>query len=313
MSNEGYEFETIVDNDITLPNGITIASRELDVSISSVEGLTLEGDVEMPFGLGETHVTGQLSKDGLSLSGSLKAGASIPVGNGLLLPTAEMAFSTSTNPNEGIYFEGKLELPHGIGFVDVEGTLTKDGFSFTGITNRAIDFAGVNLLSKSGKLTISSTNGIYFESAFGFGAGFGDQSLKGFITAQEIKLTGSFTRGLPIAGHTFTFTNGNIVASTLTGVVIAGNINLYVFTANVSGKMTSVNSFNLKGSVGYNGTYFKSTINVTVQPTAVSLAGNGTVYGLLGNQLYSGAISFKPNWGNNTIQACYNGNICIGL
>jgi hypothetical protein len=312
FTGNNFRLESHSDNDITLPNGVVLTGKELHVVVSKEQGVEVDGSILLPFGLGEGEITGKVSDAGMSFSGSLKAGTTINLGNGLQLPTADLTFSSSTDPNEGIHFQGKVQIPHQIGYVEVEGHLTKDGFSFTGIVDRQILIGGVSLLSKSGKLTISNTGGLYFETSLALGAVFGDQKLKGHITANEIDLVGSFNRAIPIGGHSFTFASGKITANSSTGVNLSGNIDLYVFKVNVNGKMSATNDFLLTGKYTYNGTFLKSTINTEVKPTSVNLKGTGSVYGVLGNELYTGTITFKPNWGAQTISGCYN-DICLSL
>jgi len=312
FTGNSFFLESYTDKNITLSNGIVLTSKKLHVSVSNTTGVEVDGSVIFPFGLGEGEMTGQVTSAGMSFTGSLKAGGMIDLGNGFLLPTANVAFSSSTNPEHGIAFTGSVELPHNVGYVEVTGVLTKDGFSFTGIINRQIAIGNVNLLSKSGKITISNTNGVYFESVLELGNVFGDQMVKGHITLNEVNLIGTFNRAIPIAGHSFTFANGKITANSSNGVTLTGNINLYVFNVNVTGKLTAVNNFLLTGAYNHNGTYVKCAITTEVRPGSVGLKGTGTVYGLLGNELYTGTLTFQPNWAEHTIKACYN-NICVGL
>jgi len=312
FTGNSFFLETYTDKNITLPSGVVLTGKKLHVAVSNTTGVEVDGSVIFPFGLGEGELTGKVTSDGMTFTGSLKAGGMIDLGNGFLLPTANVTFSSSTNPAEGISFSGSVELPHGVGNVEVTGMLTKDGFSFTGIINRQIAIGNVNLLSKSGKITISNTNGVYVESVLELGNVFGDQMVKGHITLNEVNLIGTFNRAIPIAGHSFTFANGKITASSSTGVTINGNIDLHVFKVNVAGKLTAVNNFLLTGTYAYNGTYVKSTITTEVRPGSVGLKGTGTVYGLLGNELYTGTLTFKPNWAEPSIDVCYN-NVCIGL
>lgn len=317
FSKDSYELETTVDKDIILPNGVVLGSKDLNVKISSVTGLTVKGGVMLPFGLGESEVTGQLNEDGLTLEGSLKAGTEIDLGNGLMLPSAGMSFSVSTDPDKGIYLKGKLQVPHGVGYVDVEGYLMKGDFSLHGVVNRDLILGGVNFLSKSGELTISKSEGIYFKTILGLGTSFGNRMLEGHITAQGIDLSGSFNGGIPIGGHTFSFASGKILASSTAGVSITGNINLYVFAVSVTGKFTGKNAFTLTGTTNYNSNLFKAGITCDVKPTSVTLSGTGTVYiyrPIPGryDPVYTGAMSFNPNWSAHTVSACYS-NICFGL
>ena len=84
-----------------------------------------------------------------------------------------------------------------------------------------------------------------------------------------------------------------------------------------TGSLNSINDFTLKGVTSYNGRFVKASIKVEVKPTRVSLTDTGSVYGVFGNELFSGALAFYPDWAAHTIRACYtnsfNAQVCLSL
>ena len=173
---DGYYLNATIDKSITLPGDIELAAKRLDIKVDSKDGVSLQGEIILPHGLGEASVTGKLSSDELSLSGSLRTGTVIDLGNGLQLPSANMKFSFSTNPAKGFELEGDLQIPF-VGMVSVKGKLKKGDFLLEGKASTAqISFGNVPLPYANGAISISKANGIRFNALFNLGP-FGSRSL----------------------------------------------------------------------------------------------------------------------------------------
>jgi hypothetical protein len=120
---------------------------------------------------------------------------------------------------------------------------------------------------------------------------------------------------VPVGGHNFSFANANVTADN-NGVKISGQIDLYFYKMQVTGNFYAANNFSLTGQYNYNGTFVKTNLSVTISPAKVTITGSGQVYGALGNQLYSGALRFEPDWANRTVTACYTllgQDFCVSL
>lgn len=306
----GFEFESEYTHDITLPNGITLGSKSMIAKVSSdiSKGMYMEGTIELPLGVTEASVLAIANTEKVSFEGSFTQG--LDLGYGFNLPSREMTFKTSTDPAEGISYFGELEIPH-IGYNSLSGLLNKSQFSFTGEVNREIDFKAVKIPIANGQISLNS-EGIALGGSYTLPYGLKTAQMSGSITKDEIKQSGKLSSGITIAGTTFNISNSYINASSIAGVKLGGSINLKVFTTKVDGEMFPGGTFKLTGSHTYSSKFLVSNINVTVTQSNVSLTGTGTIYGLLGNQLASGNISFTPNWSNGTIKACI-GNVCVDL
>ena len=316
LSPQKFSLTGIATGNLELPGGVKLISNTLNVKLSSDSGVTLNGKTELPYGLGKAEVKGQLTTAGLTLSGKLNAGVSIDLGNGYKLPTANMEFSLSTNPAEGFRLKGNVTVPR-VGMVAVEGKINSDDFFLSGkVVANQISFGSVSLPYGSGSITISKKNGVVFKGQFNLGSSFGQVEMQGKINATTIDITGSLRSTLTIAGHNFNLANGKIVANNA-GVKLNGNLNLYIFSVAINGSMLGVNNFALTGTFNYNSALVKATIKVDVKPTAVSMSGTGRIYGPLGNQLFSGTLSFYPDWNAKTIRVCYrnssNIQLCLNL
>lgn len=304
IARSGFELNGITTADIVLPNGVKLLSNNLNVKLSSDSGITVNGSSELPFGLGKGELNGKLTKDGLTLKGKLNAGGVIDLGSGFVLPTANMEFSVSTNPSEGIYLKGNVTVPR-VGSVAVTGYLNDNDFLLEGKVSVAqMNFGPVGLPYGDGELSISKSKGVSFKGNFDLGLAFGKISMQGTITNTNINLSGSLRNTIVIAGHSFTLANGTIVANNA-GVKVNGNINLYIFSTSLSGSIYGKDNFEMDGQYSYNGTFVKATIKVEVKPGKVELTGTGRIYGALGNELYNGTLSFYPDWNARTIRVCY--------
>ena len=307
---DGFELESEYSQDITLPNGITLAHKQLMTKVSSdiTKGLYIEGSVGLPLGITEADVLAAFNSEKVFFEGSFSQG--LDLGYGFDMPSRDMAFKTSTDPGEGISYFGEMDVPH-IGYNKVTGIYNTSEYRFNGEVNRDIDFKGVKLPTTNGQLSIAN-NGIALNGIFTLPYGLKTAQMNGAITQEEIKMSGTMASGITIAGTTFNFSNSYINASSVTGVNLGGKINLKQFSTNVTGSISPGGNFRLTGSHKYNSKYLVTKINVVVTQSGISLSGTGIIYGVLGNKLASGNITFKPNWAAGTISACING-YCLDL
>ncbi len=305
---DGYDLETEYNREINLPNGITLTSKNTYLKISSEDGLYMEGATELPLGVASADFRATFRTDEVSFEGEFSTG--LDLGYGYDLPSRKMSFMTSTDPSKGISYSGEMDIPH-IGYNAVTGAYSASGFSFMGVVNREIDFAGVILPIANGALSINNA-GMGLNGKFTLPYGLKTAQMVGSVTQAEIKMSGIMGSSIKIAGVNFAMSNSFINASSVSGVKIGGRINLKRFSANVTGTIYPGGTFRMTGSYKYSTKYLVTTINVIVTQSAVTLSGTGTIYGALGNKLASGTITFIPNWAAGTIRACI-GNVCVDL
>ncbi|MBN2348001.1 MAG: hypothetical protein JXJ22_04140 [Bacteroidales bacterium] len=304
----GLELHSLVTSNILLPNGLELYNNRLEATISTTNGIKLKGNVDLPFGITQAEVTGELSPEGLSLEGSIENNIFLP--DGTEIDIAEMNLKLSTKPEEGISLHGYINAPAGIGRVEVEGRINKDEFYLHGYFDSGIDFNGVILYTSNGEIEISNTQGIKISGGFTLPSGLGYADMAGKITPTEIKLSGQLGSKIDIGGYKFTFTNSSITASNITGVQVSGLIDLYVFKSTVSGSINPDYSFNLTGSTNLNLSVITASINVKVTPNDVKLTGNGCIK--IGFVDQCGSLSINPNWSAKEIQIC-KGIACITI
>lgn len=301
---DGFFLQGTIDKTFTLPGNAGVNARRLKVTVDSKVGIVeMEGSVELPLGIGEAAFSGRVTREGITMEGNLDVGTNLNLGDGLQLPSTNMRFSYSSLNNKGLELEFDTDVPF-VGSVRVKGSFKDGEVLLEGQPQtRQITFGNATLPHTDGKIIISTANGIRFSGLFDL-APFGNRILEGPITRSDIQLSGSFAGTVPIGGHDFTFAGGAITANN-SGVRISGLIDLYRFKVQVAGDYIAPDNFTLKGTHNYDGQFLKTGILVTVTPSSVSLTGTGQVYGVLGNELYSGALRFVPNWANKTIRTCY--------
>ncbi|MBC8770511.1 hypothetical protein H4O18_21130 [Arenibacter sp. BSSL-BM3] len=303
---DGLELTTLMDREIALSNGFVLQNTHLETSISTTNGIKLQGFVNLPFGIVDADTQGELGPDGISMTGSFSSDITLPDGTKIGTYGAGLEFGISTNPEDGISLSGFIDAPAGIGSVEVVGYMKSGELYLHGNFDGNVDFKGVNLYTANGEITISSADGFKISGAFDLP--ITSAELSGFITNEGIEMVGGVTRGLTVAGNEFTLSNSLVSASSATGVQIAGNMNLYFVQTNVSGSINPDNSFSLSGTVKKNLGPWDSTINTTVTQSGVSLSGSGCLdVPIIGRQCQS--LSFQPNWAAKTVRVC-RGAIC---
>lgn len=304
---EGLELSTLCDSNIEVANGVVLSNTHLETSISTTNGIHLEGNIDLPFGIVQATTKGELGPDGISLEGSFASNITLP--NGTVVRQfggKEMTFSISTNPDEGIALKGFIDAPGGIGSVEVEGYIKKDELYLYGAFNGKLGFNGVSLYTGNGEIEISNTEG--FKISGGFDLPITKADLSGFATNEGIEMSGSVTRGLTVAGHEFNLSGSQVHASTESGVQISGNMDLYFIKTNVSGSFNPDNTFSLSGTVKKKLGPWDSTIRTSVTQSGVSLSGSGCLkIPIVGTKCQS--LSFQPNWTARTVRVC-RGSVC---
>ncbi len=279
------------------------------------EGITFHADEEIvigPFTVNE-QIEGKVNKNGYDLHTGYEGVITLPTTE-LELFSEQMNITISSD--SGVTLNGKVTLPLVNIETSVQGRYTQaDGLALRGNDNiGSISFDGVVLSTNNSAVTID--DGIFVSGIFMLPGGLKTADMEGSITSDEMRLTGKMGTNVTLDGHTFQISNSSISASTKTGVNASFDINLYQFTSTVSGPIEPGGTFELIGSNGFRrGINFagqsatlEGTITVHVTHTGINLSGSGTVTytGALGNthELYSGPLSFNPNWSARTIEVC---------
>jgi hypothetical protein len=276
FSGNGYSLSTLIERDITFANDVTLGNRELLMSVSSDSGATVYGQVILPFSIGEARVNGQVSDQGLTMSGMLSTGSQLALNTGLNLPTRDFEMTVSTDPNRILELHGETQMPF-FGYNKVTGVIEKDYFLFDGEIDRTVSFGNLNVPIGNGKLTIDSKQGLFLNGNIQL-PHLGSAEMEGEITNQQIRFSNAVNRNLLFSGTQLLLSNGTVVLNSQ-GATLQGTIDLpaNLRTANVSGSITE-NSMNLSGnmnnSLSFHGRNFAVSNSTVTARTGSGVSAN---------------------------------------
>ena len=311
----GWSFSTLLNENITLRNGVVLYEVQLETAISLNEGITFEGFVDYPFGIVSANTKGQLVDNGGELFVSLESQFSgyiiLPGGTQIGTDGSGFKIRTSDNPDEDLIVEGYITLSGHDEPIYVEGSLGNN-LNLNGLFQGNVNFNGVQLFTNNGQVTISDTDGVLISGDFELPDGLGMAKLEGSYTNDGFELEGSMGSSIVIDGHQFAFANSYVKASSLIGVQISGNLDLYAFKINVTGSVNPDKSFLLKGTRNLNTNKLEAETNVRVTQNGISFGPNTGCIKLPLNQEACGSLEFNPNWNRQEISVC-RGQICVIL
>lgn len=122
----GGRFET----SIGFPTDVYLQSDML-LTMSSVAGINLEGEVSLPAGIGDVSVSGEITSQGMELTGEIGSGININI-CGVKIKTNEEMFLTLSS-DIGCIFHGSAKLPFDLGDLILYFTLeANNGISMHG-------------------------------------------------------------------------------------------------------------------------------------------------------------------------------------
>ena len=230
-----------------MPNNVNLGNRGLNVSLSSDLGATLDGNINLPFDIGQASVSGQVTDQGLTLSGMLSAGSELKLATGLNLPTRELELTVSTDPARMLELKGETQMPH-FGFHRMTGIVNSDHFFFDGEIDRTLTFGSLEVPIGNGKLTIDSQTGLFLDANIQL-PHLGSADMQGEITNQHILFKGAVNRDLPFDGLTLNMSEGDIFLNSQ-GAELNGTLTLpsNLKTARVSGAINE-SGMSLTGSM----------------------------------------------------------------
>ena len=278
--------------------------EDADITLSNSEGddgtlrLSVKGWLQIP-GFGSIYVSGDVNADG-----SFEF-----TGEGDLSPAGyTLADASVTLNNYGLRIEGKLQLPAGIGNVNVEGEVTPTSFSLTGIAD--LTLAGFTLPSAS--VTLSS-NGVEVSGDVNIPASGGKLDMSGHIyTGGTFSLTGDGTieqSGFRIVGS-FTLSNtgfgGSVSVSLLNRTI--SNIKDFTIAANPDGSISRISG---SGDVNWAGQKFSVTFSIRKVDNSLQVSsfnGSMSIGGTFSGYAVSGTITLSAST-SGRVDAKFTGTV----
>jgi hypothetical protein len=217
FTQDGFRLSSTSDKNITLPNGVVLISNSLDISIGSIDGILVDGNIGLPFGSGSADVTGKVTMEGLYLNGSLNSSLTF---NGVTLPIADGHLTITPGKAS---LDGKFTLPTGLGQAQMEGGATSTQIQLDGYLGSNVTLDGNTFFISNSSITASTKTGV----ALGFYIDLGPitTNVNGKINPNgTFLLTGSnnFTRSINFAGQASSLTGKMNVRITNPGIDLSG-------------------------------------------------------------------------------------------
>lgn len=253
----------------------------------SADKVGLSGTLALPYNIGNVNVTGIVNRDGTFLLKG-RTDCNIDLGSGMVC-SANIEAEISQN---GVKLSGTMNLPQGVGTVNVTGGLTLQEIYFSGLIRSSIPFPVDASVNTDLQVSISSIRGINLRGSLDLPGGIGSVSVSGTLSPAELLLTGTISSGVSINfGDVDVRTSASmsLSASSVSGVVMRGSVSLpfSIGDASVSAGVTR-NGLWMSGSLG-------SHINITGYPlfdADMSVSASTTN----GMRLY-GDMKFPGNFG----------------
>jgi hypothetical protein len=211
------------------------------LSVSTKNGIILEGGIDLPGGIGIVNVTGILNSDELLLGGKINSGVGINLGNVDLKTNGSMELVASSKT--GVVFTGSVSLPFGFGNGSVTARVTGYGLSMEGSLGSGVTIADLPVFDANMTFSANSLTGLYLTGKMKFPGGFGWVSVSGLVSNSNFELNGDLPE--------FSINFGVVRLST--------NFNM---TISPSGVRTSARG---KGCIDLLLTELCDTVNVDVQ------------------------------------------------
>jgi|GEM_PF-1952151 len=290
LSGDGYSISTLVERDITLPNDVTLGNRELFMSVSSDSGATVYGQIILPFSIGEASVNGQVSDEGLTMSGMVSQGSELALSTGLNLPTRDLELTVSTDPDRILELHGETQVPY-VGYNQMTGIINQDQFLFEGEIDRTLTFGSLDIPVSNGSLLIDSESGVFMDASYEIPF-LASRTVEGEITNEHVYLGGAVNEDLTFNSVELPMSNGNITLND-DGAFLEGTLTLpyNLRTSNVNGSITS-SKMRLTGSMAsaltFHGVNFPIT-NSTV--TASTSSGVSAAFSIRLNERLNSKVT----------------------
>ena len=301
LSEWQYYFETKMSMEIP-----GIGMQELNETIIHLtpERIFMSSMATLPFGIGETKITGELRRDGtFQLTGI--ASAELELGDARL--SSDLLLSISNN---GLFIEGMASLPGGISDFKISGEISNRRVAISGSQMTNINFGGGARLTTDLSLEASTDKGIRLFGAMETPLDVVAVEVEGVISKDELKLGGRVNAMVDF-GVTKLESNIQIIASTREGAKLRGNIDVPLLIIggnfNVEGCITSPTAFRLEayGSVGLDFFLASAEVNFCIRfsDDDIKIGGGGEFCAAKIICAQYGVV-FNPNWSTGEVGFC---------
>jgi len=296
--------------DIDFGNNLVLSSQ-MDIELNTNTGVFLNGSLNLPGGIGNFAVTGEVSTYGITLTG--EQGANI-----VFAPGAELrslySLKASTYDNPGVFLSGEVNLPGNISGVELSGEISARGVSMTGEHNVKLDFGhGVrtySLMAIAAK-SYGPDAGVHLYGKMQLPLGIADLDVMASLNNRGLYFMGEGNVDLPfVFGPTLNAdlkvhaaTYGNPGATFRGGFNLPGNL----IRATITEGRFNDSGFNFtaraSGLLDFKVTKLRGTMNITANSSArnyLALSGNVDLPFGLGNKSINGSFVLDNFYFNAT-------------
>ncbi len=284
------------------------------------EHILLSGKTTLPWGIGAVELTGELQRNGeFLLRGLAKAG--VDFGKGVKMASAlDIEIS-----NEGLFINGFLTLPGGVGDFAVAGELSSERILLKGSQKTFIRFSDSEALEVDLSLEANSDKGVFLHGFMKTPLQVAKVEVDGEISSRGLALRGLIEGRLDF-GVTKLSSDLSLNATTWGGAALSGAIDvpLIIIGGNVAvtGYIYGPTSFGLNGKTGAFIDLKVASANASVElgfsQSSVTI-GAEAEFCVADDSLVETCakvgLSFKPNWATGNLNICADlpiaGETCI--
>src|SRR5690606_24163661 len=198
LTKDGFELTSHTDRNVAIPvSEVELTSVNLDINISSLEGISVSGEVGLPFGLGNVGIgNGQIVEAGMEVAETLNTGltfngVTLQISNGQLI----------IDPNNGLSIDGSFALPAGLFSAQMSGVATSSEILLKGQMGTGIETGGHRFPISNSNISASTLAGVTMNYTMDLGPY--NAAMSGRVNPNStFLLTGSngFSRGIDFAG-----------------------------------------------------------------------------------------------------------------
>ncbi len=323
LRNDGtFILKGLADCNVDLGSGL-VYNAVLDVEVTD-KGVKLTGAMSLPYGIGNVEVTGGILSDELYFSGAIASSVTFPV-DASVNSNLQLTISSKT----GIRLSGNLDLPGGIGTVNVSGVINTRELLLTGTVGSgiSINFGNVDVRTNTAmSFTASSLSGVVMTGAVSLPFSLGNATASVRVISSGLYLTGNLGSSIYISPYPVFNASMTMSASTQSGLYLSGRMR---FPGNfgwisISGYVRN-NGYNLSGDISFSSIDFgivslSTGFSVSITNYSgidFSGSGRGCVNLVVDEVCATVGVRADIDYNNNSVELCMNfpvpgGDVCIG-
>ena len=272
--NGDFEFNGNTECNFQLNQNLSFNSR-LNICLKN-SGISINGEMDLPYDIGALNIEGGINSDGsFNFKGNKNCELNIYSN---LSYNSTLEFNLNNN---GIKIKGDLNLPFGLGNIDVEGSLFSDYIKLYGSFNNNLNYLEANCQTIL-NLDFNSKQGVNLDGTINFPLNIGSVNVIGYLNSNELKVTSKtkFSGAIDFDFMKLPSFNTELSASTKDGIYLSGKFQLPYNLATISayGKIKTNTFIELNGklsALNISGVKnFGCNLDATLATNSINLGGS---------------------------------------